>query len=289
MPPAASSGAESEGSTSSSSSSGRPDAVLKDFERREAREKELAKNRAALQRLYTNHVQSIQAAGKRETLRDKNRTLGYYFIAIAIVALGLSYLAVPLYAAFCQMTGFGGTTQRDVKLEDRNNYMAKTEGLDESNPLREVTVRFEANVHPSMNWSFYPCQTEIKLRIGETSLAFYKAKNKFERAFTGVSTYNVLPATAGLYFNKIQCFCFDEQRLRAGEEMDMPLFFFLDPAMADDWRMDPVDQITLSYTFFPVGVDNDVQPQDRPQGEGEEVCPPLPRPTAQNSPLAPPS
>jgi len=118
-----------------------------------------------------------------------------------------------------------------------------------------VTVRFEATVHPSLDWEFRPCQDEIKLRIGDTALAFYKAKNNMPQPWVGVATYNVLPASAGLYFNKIQCFCFDEQRLRSGEEMDMPLFFFLDPAMADDWRMDGIDLVTLSYTFFPVAED----------------------------------
>lgn len=179
------------------------------------------------------------------------------YTAIALGVLAVSYLAVPLYETFCQVSGFGGTTQRDQVIKERNSYMEKVESNATSGdvPLREVTVRFEASVHPSMDWSFKPVQQEIKLRIGETALAFFQARNNFERAFTGVSLYNVLPPQAGLYFNKIQCFCFDEQRLLADEEIDMPLFFFLDPAMADDWRMDTVDHITLSYTFFPVGMD----------------------------------
>lgn len=138
-----------------------------------------------------------------------------------------------------------------------------------------------------MDWTFEPCQREITLRIGETALAFYQAKNNMPKAFVGVSTYNVLPPQAGLYFNKIQCFCFDEQRLRAGEEMDMPVFFFLDPAMADDWRLDGVDQVTLSYTFFPAGEDQEdthiaglnsvnVDPA------ASLVCPPMP--PAQHNP-----
>lgn len=177
--------------------------------------------------------------------------------------LAISYLAVPLYETFCQVSGFGGTTQRDQVIRERNSYMEKVEDAGAGDvPLREVTVKFEANVHPSMDWAFKPCQQEIKLRIGETALAFFQARNDFDRPFTGVSLYNVLPPQAGLYFNKIQCFCFDEQRLLADEEIDMPLFFFIDPAMADDWRMDTVDHVTLSYTFFPVGMDtNDNTPQ----------------------------
>jgi cytochrome c oxidase assembly protein subunit 11 len=184
--------------------------------------------------------------------KKRNRDLLYYFTALGITALGVSYLAVPLYAAFCQMIGVGGTVQRDQQVNELNNYMERTQHLgNDMPPLRPIEVSFEATVHPALDWSFVPCQKQITLRIGETALAFFRAKNNMSKPFIGVSTYNVIPPQAGLYFNKIQCFCFDEQRLRAGEEMDMPVFFFLDPAMADDWRMDEVDQVTLCYTFFP--------------------------------------
>jgi len=224
-------------------------------------EEERRKNRERLQMMLE---QARQEAKAEEERVSRNSDYAYYLVALAILFLGVSYLAVPLYAAFCQMTGFGGTVQREAKIEERNNYMRKTENLGDV-PLREVTVKFEAHVHPSLNWDFYPCQKEIKLRIGETSLAFFKAKNLMNRPFIGVSAYNVLPPQAGIYFNKIQCFCFDEQRLNAGEELDMPLFFFLDPAMADDWRMDSIDQVTLTYTFFPAGEDIEGDGGDAPR------------------------
>ena len=149
----------------------------------------------------------------------------------------MAYASVPLYQLFCQVTGFGGTTQ-----------VAKTQSdtvLD-----RPVTVRFNADVNPALPWSFRPEQREVHLKVGEQGLAFYRAVNNGSEPVVGTATYNVTPQKAGLYFSKIQCFCFTEQVLQPGESMDMPVTFFVDPAIADDPNMNDVRTITLSYTFF---------------------------------------
>ncbi len=153
--------------------------------------------------------------------------------------LGLSYAAVPLYRIFCQVTGFGGTTQVATQ--------APVEVLD-----RLVTVRFNADIAPGLAWSFEPVARDMTLRVGENGLAFYRVHNKSDRPLVGTATFNVTPDKAGQYFNKIACFCFTEQRLAPGETVDMPVSFFVDPGMARDRAMNDLSHITLSYTFFPV-------------------------------------
>lgn len=178
----------------------------------------------------------------QEEMREKNRKVLIYASALVVGVFGVTYASVPLYKVFCQMTGFGGTTQR-----------ADEEALDRLKPVEDakpIRVHFSSGSHSHMPWKFYPQQTDLVLVPGETALAFYTAKNPTDEAITGVATYNVYPPKAGLYFNKIQCFCFEEQRLKAGEEIDMPVFFFIDPEMLDDPTMDGVNQISLSYTFF---------------------------------------
>ncbi|CAM9353438.1 unnamed protein product [Choristocarpus tenellus] len=165
--------------------------------------------------------------------------------SIATAVLGISYAAVPLYKVFCQVTGFGGTTQ--VADVDKAMKMTPVEGS------RLIRVTFDAGVSDTMPWKFRPTQNDVKVVPGETALAFFTATNPTQKHITGVATYNVFPPKAGIYFNKIQCFCFEEQRLKAGEEIDMPVFFFLDPEILDDPAMDSVNNITLSYTFFQTG------------------------------------
>lgn len=157
--------------------------------------------------------------------------------AIVLGMTGLAYASVPLYRWFCQATGFGGTTQ----VADR----APGEILD-----RKVTIRFNADVNSKLPWVFQPAQRTMELRLGEEALAFYRARNKGTRAITGTAAFNVTPAKAGQYFNKIDCFCFTEQRLEAGRSADMPVSFYVDPEMASDRNLDDVTTITLSYTFF---------------------------------------
>ena len=164
--------------------------------------------------------------------------------------VGVTYASVPLYRMFCQATGFGGTTRRRT-LEDK---LAEQRNLPESVKAaaanREVVISFNADVAEGMPWRFVPTQRSVRVRPGETTLAFFTAKNRSDRDVTGVATYNVQPNKAGSHFNKVQCFCFEEQRLRAGEEVDMPVFFYLDPEFAADPAMVDVRDVTLSYTFF---------------------------------------
>lgn len=157
--------------------------------------------------------------------------------AAAVGMAGLAYASVPLYRWFCQATGFGGTPQVADRAPDRV--------LD-----REVTVRFNADVNSRLPWSFQPVQRRMRVRLGERALAEYRAVNEGGRAVTGTATFNVTPAKAGLYFSKIDCFCFAEQRLEAGQSALMPVSFYVDPALALDRNMDDVTAITLSYTFF---------------------------------------
>lgn len=179
---------------------------------------------------------------QEEEWRRRNRTALTYIAAAAVGMVGMSYAAVPLYRLYCQATGLGGTTGAG----------RGAERLEEMRPVRErvLKVTFNADVHAGLQWNFRPQQSEIYVVPGETALAFYKAKNPTDKPIIGISTYNVVPFEAGQYFNKIQCFCFEEQWLNPQEEVDMPVFFYIDPEFAEDPKMAKVDSITLSYTFF---------------------------------------
>ena len=168
-----------------------------------------------------------------------NQRVALVCAAIAVGMIGLAYASVPLYRLFCQMTGFAGTTQRATK--------ASTEVLD-----RIITVRFDANVGPGLDWDFQAVTPTIDVRIGENALAFYKVRNRSDKPVVGTATFNVTPDQAGGFFNKVQCFCFTEQRLEPGESVEMPVSFFIDPAIVKDMDGAQIRNITLSYTFFPV-------------------------------------
>jgi cytochrome c oxidase assembly protein subunit 11 len=152
---------------------------------------------------------------------------------------GAAFASVPLYRMFCQITGFAGTTQRALK----------PAGLVLE---RSITVRFDANTAPSLPWRFEPVQRTLEVRLGEPALALYRATNMSDHPVTGSATYNVAPEQVGIYFNKLQCFCFTEQRLAAGQTVEMPVSFFVDPAIVSDKDANGLTQITLSYTFYPV-------------------------------------
>jgi len=154
--------------------------------------------------------------------------------------VGLAFGAVPLYKLFCQVTGFGGTTQVAEKAPAEIGE-------------RLVTVRFNADIARDLPWYFKPEQREITVRVGEMAMAFYNAVNQSDRVLIGSSTFNVTPVKAGAYFNKIECFCFEEQTLAPGERADFPVSFFVDPDIVEDRRLDDVTTITLSYTFFARG------------------------------------
>ncbi len=150
---------------------------------------------------------------------------------------GAAYAAVPAYRLFCQVTGFGGTTQRADTAP-----VAATD--------RVIKIQFDANTEPTLPWRFRPKQREVALKVGEEGLAFYEAENLSDGPVMGQAGFNVSPAKAGRYFSKIQCFCFNEQVLAAGQSVNMPVTFFVDPEMLNDPNMDDVNTITLSYTFF---------------------------------------
>ena len=159
---------------------------------------------------------------------------------VVVLMVGASYAAVPLYNWFCRATGFNGTTQ-----------VATSAPV--SAPLaRKIAVRFDANVAPGLPWKFEPEQTEIEIKIGEVVTVFYTVTNQSARTTTGQAAYNVAPLTVGAYFQKINCFCFTEQTMAAGEKRQMPVVFYVDPALVADSDNDGLNTITLSYTFYPV-------------------------------------
>jgi cytochrome c oxidase assembly protein subunit 11 len=169
------------------------------------------------------------------------RNLRVALIAGSVAAgmVGMSYAAVPLYRLFCQVTGFGGTTQRAD---------AAPEKVTDS----PVSVRFDANTSGNLAWSFHAVQTQMTVKVGEQNMAYYKATNISDKPVTGTAVFNVTPVQAGVYFNKIQCFCFTEQTLQPGESIEMPVSFFVDPDMLEDPDAAGIKEITLSYTFYPV-------------------------------------
>ncbi|MEJ0072047.1 MAG: cytochrome c oxidase assembly protein [Pseudomonadota bacterium] len=172
----------------------------------------------------------------RDPTSGRNRRTGLSLLMIVVGMGCLAYASVPLYRLFCQATGFGGTTQR----------AAAAPGVAGD---RVITVRFDGTV-ADVPWQFEPVQRSIEARVGETELIAFQAHNTSRQSVTGTATFNVTPSKAGEYFDKIQCFCFSEQTLKAGEQVEMPVSFFIDPAILKDRNLDDVNTITLSYTFF---------------------------------------
>ena len=159
---------------------------------------------------------------------------------VVVLMVGASYAAVPFYNWFCRATGFNGTTQVATSAPS-------------SAPLeRRVAVRFDSNVAPGLPWKFEPEQTEIEVKIGQVVTVFYTVTNQSARTTTGQAAYNVAPLTVGAYFQKINCFCFTEQTMAPGEKREMPVVFYVDPALVADADNDTLKAITLSYTFYPV-------------------------------------
>ena len=177
-------------------------------------------------------------------LQRKNRRVGLIVLAASAAMLGLGFAAVPLYDLFCRVTGFGGTTQRATLAQ-----ALTAEDLAKSAGGRTISIRFDANTARDMPWTFRPRQVTDKVQIGQRDMAIYEAKNLSSVPVTGTASFNVEPERAGRYFNKVQCFCFTEQTLQPGQEVAMPVLYFVDPKALDDPSMDGVEQITLSYTF----------------------------------------
>jgi cytochrome c oxidase assembly protein subunit 11 len=157
----------------------------------------------------------------------------------ALFMLGMGFAAVPLYRIFCQVTGFGGTTQRASAAEAGAVTISD----------KTISVRFDGNVASDMPWKFGPSQVTQEMKIGQRRLAFYTAENVTDAPITGVASFNVEPEVAGLYFKKIACFCFNQQTLKPGEKVEMPVQYYVDPAILDNPDTKDIQQITLSYTF----------------------------------------
>ncbi len=156
--------------------------------------------------------------------------------------LGMGYAAVPLYRLFCAVTGFGGTTQR---VGEAQAATVQVSG-------KTISIRFDANVESGMPWQFRPLQVTDTVAIGGRDMAIFTAKNLSAAPVTGTATFNVVPEQAGKYFNKVQCFCFTEQTLAPGQEVRMPVIYYVDPKIMDDPDARDIEQITLSYTFHAV-------------------------------------
>ncbi|KRD64260.1 cytochrome c oxidase assembly protein [Ensifer sp. ENS10] len=167
-----------------------------------------------------------------------NRVVVGTCLAFVAGMVGMAYAAVPLYDMFCRVTGYNGTTQR---VEQASDVI-----LDE-----KVRVTFDANTSGGLPWEFKPVQRDIDIRIGETVQVMYRAKNLSSKPTTGQATFNVTPMQAGAYFNKVQCFCFTETTLQPGEEMEMPVVFFVDPEIVKAVETKDIKTLTLSYTFYP--------------------------------------
>jgi cytochrome c oxidase assembly protein subunit 11 len=169
---------------------------------------------------------------------QKNTRTALIMAIIVAAMVGLAFASAPLYRLFCAATGFGGTP---LRAERAPGAVAG-----------KVSVRFDANIHPGLPWRFEPEQTTVSIKPGAQTKIFYRAQNLSARPWTGQAVFNVSPDQVGKYFKKIQCFCFTEQTLKAGEKVDMPVVFFVDPAIKKDPDTKDIDEITLSYTFYPV-------------------------------------
>ena len=172
------------------------------------------------------------------SVAQKNRAVGIRAALFGLAMLGLAFASVPLYRVFCQVTGFGGTT---MKADAAPGAVAG-----------QIGVRFDANIDPRLPWKFEPVQETVRIHPGARTTIYYQATNYTARSTTGQAIFNVTPESAGKYFSKIECFCFTEQTLKPGESVKMPVIFFVDPKLRDDPDTKNIDEITLSYTFYPV-------------------------------------
>lgn len=175
------------------------------------------------------------------SVHNANRRVALITALMGAAMLGLAFASVPLYRLFCQVTGFAGTTQRAAADAPEPKPV----------PGKSISIRFDANTGGGIPWQFMPEKTTRTVTIGARNIAFYKATNMSAAPITGTAVYNVSPDQAGQYFVKVQCFCFTEQTLQPGETMDMPVTYYVDPAILDDPDARNISEITLSYTFYP--------------------------------------
>jgi cytochrome c oxidase assembly protein subunit 11 len=187
--------------------------------------------------------------------RDRRGLVALMLAGVVAGMVGLSFAAVPLYRMFCQATGFGGVPQVAETAPDTV--------LD-----RTIKIRFDTNVDSELPWDFKSEQRSVDVRIGESALVFFKAHNTTEKPVSGTAGFNVAPEIAGRYFTKIDCFCFKQQTLAAGQSVEMPVTFFVDPKIVEDASTKNIEEITLSYTFYRSDDPSDVAtaPGDRASG-----------------------
>jgi cytochrome c oxidase assembly protein subunit 11 len=180
-------------------------------------------------------------------MKDNKKTSNKLALSIVLLIVGmimLTFASVPLYNLFCKVTGYGGTTRYTAT---SSSYVG----------TKLIKIRFDANVDRKLPWIFKAEQNEAVIKVGENNLVFYTAENKSDEDIIGTALYNVTPHKAAIYFNKIQCFCFEEQLLKSKQKMIMPVSFFIDPAIEDDPNLQDVDTITLSYTFYRIEQKNE--------------------------------
>ena len=185
----------------------------------------------------------MTTAAEKNGLARRNGRVAALAALLVVAMVGLAFASVPLYRLFCQVTGLGGTTMRATE-----TAAAMVKPI----PGKSVSVRFDANVSRDLMWEFKPSETQRTVPIGARNMSVYTAKNVSRRPLTGTATFNVTPVQAGQYFSKVQCFCFQEQTLQPGEEVQMPVVFYVDPRILDDPAARDITEITLSYTFYPV-------------------------------------
>lgn len=172
-------------------------------------------------------------------ISQRNNRVGALAALVVFAMVGLAFASVPLYRAFCAVTGFAGTVKR-------------AEGAEAPGTVGKiVSVRFDANISPALPWQFEPERRTERVAVGAREMAFYTARNLSDKPVTGRATFNVTPLQAGQYFTKVQCFCFNEQTLKPGEDVRMPVVFYVDPKIMDDPDANDISEITLSYTFYP--------------------------------------
>ena len=171
-------------------------------------------------------------------IQRSNRKVVVACAGMALGMIGLAYASVPLYDLFCKVTGFNGTPIQ--RADNASSVIDRT-----------VSVRFDANVVPGLNWAFTPEVPEVKVKLGETTTVLYRVTNRGTKPTTGIATYNVQPDLAGSYFSKLECFCFTEQTLKPGETLESAVVFYVDPRIVEDSDIKDIASITLSYTYFP--------------------------------------
>jgi cytochrome c oxidase assembly protein subunit 11 len=188
---------------------------------------------------------------KASTKISKNDRMLFGFAIFVGLMIGLSYASVPLYSIFCKATGFGGTPLRVTEASTAAPAAQPSTAQSAVDPkTRTITVAFDGNVDPALPWDFTPETRSVNVKLGEQVTVKYRAHNRGNTDVVGTATYNVQPDRAGAYFDKIQCFCFTKQVLKAGQSAELPVTFYIDPALAKDKQNDDVQNITLSYTFF---------------------------------------